>query len=305
MGDPAKLITFAGFMLLWCGGQALDCSDPSSLQQEELRCFSQVGISVSPMNGEIQYVIQSDPAAVCREPEKYKQGLSCAFDVAKQCLQQSGAPLNLLPDKDRMAEGITYMSSQVVYDCLDETLGHCPAKPVPVVICNNVTSMMQGQLQCYEREGITIQLPQPDGDNTQSGLGTVEMLTRSYEAARDICREFMPDVSSMENIVDYVCEDLEGEYEGLFSPPFSAYKGVMDCLLDILPDCGCPTTRLYARAAKELSPAVCPSMNNRVPECNAVTGDSNSNTGTGGARSLQGPADLLAFFLVAAALFLA
>ncbi|KAK7489114.1 hypothetical protein BaRGS_00019628 [Batillaria attramentaria] len=93
--------------------QALDCRDKNSMQQEQLKCFTRYNITLNTNGKDLQNALYDDPEAVCRQQEEYKRAMRCAFDVAKTCLRLFSIRTDILPDADRMADGISYMCRHV------------------------------------------------------------------------------------------------------------------------------------------------------------------------------------------------
>ncbi|KAK7489142.1 hypothetical protein BaRGS_00019656 [Batillaria attramentaria] len=119
------IFSLVGFLLLWCGARALNCEDTNEVTQEEFKCFSTYGISVTTGTTKIENVVQSDPTAACRyyygNLAAYKKALTCAFGVGKDCLRQLGTRTDLLPDADRLGRGMDYLCSHVAdldADCI-------------------------------------------------------------------------------------------------------------------------------------------------------------------------------------------
>ena len=54
----------------------------------------------------------------------------------------------------------------------------------------------------------------------------------------------------------------------LFSVPVSAFKWNVGCQMEVLPPCGCKTTRLYVKITKEyLNPPACARIDTPLPSC--------------------------------------
>ncbi|KAK7489111.1 hypothetical protein BaRGS_00019625 [Batillaria attramentaria] len=118
------LLSPTGFLCLLYGAQGLDCRDKNSMQQEQVKCFAAYNITLEINGEDLLNALQNVPEAVCSQQDEYRSALTCAFDVGKRCLRESGVTTDILPDAVRVADGIAYMCrhiSEIDPECLENT----------------------------------------------------------------------------------------------------------------------------------------------------------------------------------------
>ncbi|KAL8585724.1 hypothetical protein ACOMHN_056354 [Nucella lapillus] len=103
-------VDVAGIFGFCCSGCfAVDCADANSLLAEHKKCLVSQGISVNLGSEELQNTVQTDPEIVCQEMEKYEPAMRCSLEISRQCVIQSGQSPTIIPDADRVIEGMKYV----------------------------------------------------------------------------------------------------------------------------------------------------------------------------------------------------
>ncbi|PVD39211.1 hypothetical protein C0Q70_01839 [Pomacea canaliculata] len=204
---------------------------------------------------------------------------------------------------DADSQNIVCSSLQIAYECAQEKLEVCssetlqavldiidkyfrpPAcspfdnKPnsltsLPVVNCSNHSSVHQGQEECFTREGLHRSLPRvvkvSPSKVSFSLLPLTSMGCRRYAVINFKCVEalgvrlsdcfYQKGVSYPKNVsitTDSVCY---------------AYAGYMECFSEVLPTCGCPTTKVYVETFKLYQkPPACSPVTVKTPVCDPET----------------------------------
>ncbi|KAK7111129.1 uncharacterized protein [Littorina saxatilis] len=410
------------------GVDGLDCTSKASLQRAQKQCFSQLGLSLGTDFDEIQNVIQKDPQVACRNPEQYRSALKCATDVAKRCLASVGQSVDILPDTDKMTQGLTYMCArihevdmpcvqekqdpmkhcamakalaafsgnsdfdvkditckafEIAVECVHDVLDRCGNKTeaiyayftehyltppacgqdgsssgqgynvstaapmttvelftvvpmLPEVSCYSRSSIQAGQQQCFEREGIDVQLPRVSiGGGQQSRQSYLDSVLSNNKDMQSVCRDlpryqralsctmevgrqcmpqgykdYLPSASNMHRMLAYVCDNVDdidqscvtskasdlfdcGHNKGMehrVRDPkallCSAFEWSVSCAREVLPPCGCKTTRIYAIISKEfLNPPACAAIEQHIPGCSGYTDNFISSPNGGASHS--------------------
>ncbi|XP_025085270.1 uncharacterized protein LOC112558803 isoform X1 [Pomacea canaliculata] len=106
------IISYAVFFFLHV--QALDCGNRASTIEAQQKCFSDEGLEMdSNKISEVGIIVPLNLTAACRNKDKYKQAIICAFGIRKQCLKSVDESTSILPDDSSLVEGTDYVCQHV------------------------------------------------------------------------------------------------------------------------------------------------------------------------------------------------
>ncbi|KAK7101148.1 uncharacterized protein [Littorina saxatilis] len=91
-------------------GLDLDCFDENALESEMTKCFTQSGLSVDAHTvADVQTAILTNTSYVCRNTEAFKSAVSCVMGFARNCLISLWVDPAILPDANKMTDGLVYL----------------------------------------------------------------------------------------------------------------------------------------------------------------------------------------------------
>ncbi|XP_025085349.1 uncharacterized protein LOC112558848 [Pomacea canaliculata] len=106
------IVSYAVFFFLHV--QALDCGNRPSTIKAQRKCFSNEGLEMdSKKISEVGIIVPLNLTTACRNKDKYKQAIICAFGIRKQCLKSVDESTSILPDDSSLVEGTDYVCQHV------------------------------------------------------------------------------------------------------------------------------------------------------------------------------------------------
>ncbi|XP_025085285.1 uncharacterized protein LOC112558803 isoform X3 [Pomacea canaliculata] len=106
------IISYAVFFFLHV--HALDCGNRPSTIEAQQKCFSDEGLEMdSNKISEVGIIFPLNLTAACRNKDKYKQAIICAFGIRNQCLKSVDESTSILPDDSSLVEGTDYVCQHV------------------------------------------------------------------------------------------------------------------------------------------------------------------------------------------------